>query len=94
MFYEKRKFENSRDLTISAVFEGKDKKAPTVVICHGYASSKDSVSQKDLSERLLDTGFSVFRFDFTGCGDSQGTINDLTPSIGLDDLRSAVKKFK
>ncbi|MBI3282931.1 alpha/beta fold hydrolase [Candidatus Curtissbacteria bacterium] len=93
MFREKRTFKNSKGLVLSAVFEGDDKKAPTVVICHGYASSKDSESQQDLSKRLLAAGFSVYRFDFTGCGESEGSLSDLTPKNGLDDLKSAVKNL-
>lgn len=90
MFQEKRTFKNSRGLTLSAIFEGKDKKAPVVVICHGYASSKDSESQLDLRPKLLKAGLSVFTFDFTGSGESRGSIEDLTPNTGIDDLKSAV----
>src|SRR3989338_2836334 len=93
MFIEKRSFKNSRSLTLAAIYEGEDKKAPTVVICHGYASSKDSVSQRDISKRLIKSGFSVYRFDFTGCGQSQGSIENLVPSVGLDDLNSAIADF-
>lgn len=90
MFIEKRTFKNSRGLKLSAVYEGEDRQAPTVVICHGYASSKDSESQQDLRPRLLKVGLSVFAFDFTGCGQSQGNIADLTPNAGIDDLKSAI----
>lgn len=90
MFLEKRSFKNSKGLLLSAVFEGEDKKAPVIIICHGYASSRDSESQQDLRPKLLKTGFSVFTFDFTGCGESEGSIDDLTPNTGLYDLQSAI----
>lgn len=90
MFSEKRTFKNSKGLVLSAIYEGKDKKAPVVVICHGYASSKDSESQQDLRPKLLKAGLSVFAFDFTGCGESEGSLDDLTPNAGIDDLKSAV----
>lgn len=90
MFIEKRNFKNSRGLNLSAIFEGEDRNAPTVIICHGYESSKDSIAQKDLRRNLVESGFSVIAFDFTGRGESQGTTNDLTPSSGLDDLKSAI----
>lgn len=90
MFKEKRTFKNSRGLKLSAIYEGKDRDDPVVIICHGYASSKDSQSQQDLRPRLLNVGLSVFTFDFTGCGESQGNLNDLTPIAGIDDLISAV----
>jgi alpha-beta hydrolase superfamily lysophospholipase len=93
MFIEKRNFKNSRGLNLSAIFEGEDRNASTVVICHGYGSSKDSIAQKDLRRNLVESGFSVFTFDFTGCGESQGTIRDQVPSNGLDDLKSAISNL-
>ena len=90
MFIEKRRFENSRGLSLAAIYKGENRDAPTVMLCHGYGSSKDSVSQKDLRRKLIESGFCVFIFDFTGCGESEGTIEDLVPSNGLDDLKSAI----
>lgn len=91
MFKRKIKFKNSRGLTLAAIFEGKDKDAPVVVMCHGFGSSKDSDANKDLSQKILNRGLSVFRFDFTGCGQSQGKLEQLTPLAGLDDLKSAIE---
>lgn len=93
MFIQKLTFKNSRNLTLPAIFEGEDREAPVVVICHGYGSSKDSISYKNLVPKLLNRGLSVFRFDFSGCGQSEGNLVDLTPLAGLDDLKSAVKNF-
>ena len=94
MFIEKRKFKNSKGLTLSALYEGEDKRAPLVILCHGYASSKDSNSTKSLAQKLVKAGLCIFRFDFTGCGDSEGILEyDLTPMVGLDDLKSAVKQI-
>lgn len=93
MFQEKRKFKNSKGLIISAVWEGEEKNSTTVVLAHGYVSSKDSTSTKTLAQKLVVGGLNVFRFDFTGCGESEGTIQDLTPLQGLDDLKNAVKNL-
>lgn len=90
MFYQKRKFKNSKGLTLSAIYEGEEKDAPVVVLCHGFGSSKDNPSTKLLAQKLVKQGLSVYRFDFTGCGESEGKIeNDLTPQQGLDDLTVA-----
>ena len=94
MFIEKRRFKNSRGLSLAAIYEGENRDAPTVVLCHGYNSSKDKFSTKSLSQKLVEKGFSVFRFDFTGCGQSEGSIDDLTPLQGLKDLKSAVKNLR
>lgn len=90
MFLQKRKFKNSKGLTLFAIYQGEDIDAPVVVMCHGYGSSKDG-STKVLAEKLIKQGISAYRFDFTGCGESQGALEtDLTPQQGLDDLESAV----
>ncbi len=91
MFSEKRKFKNKKGLTLSAIYEGQDENNPIVILCHGYGSSKDKDSTKGLAQKLVDAGLCVYRFDFTGCGESQGKLSELTPDQGQDDLKSAVK---
>lgn len=92
MFQHKIEFKNSLGLALSAIFEGESESDPTVILCHGYASTKDSqISQVPFSIKLVQKGLSVFRFDFTGCGQSQGQLDDLVPTQGLDDLKCAVK---
>ncbi len=91
MFRENRTFKNSRGLKLSAIYEGTDKNAPVIIICHGYGSSKDSESNIHLAQELIKKGLSVYSFDFTGSGQSQGTLDQCTPLQGLDDLKSAVK---
>src|SRR3972149_8169279 len=91
MFIEKRRFKNSRGLSLAAIYEGENRDAPVVILCHGYRSSKDSESTAKLAAELLKRGLSNFRFDFTGCGESEGELSELLPSQGLDDLKSAVK---
>lgn len=91
MFFQKREFKNSKGFQLSAVYEGQDQNVPVVVMCHGYGSSKDSVSNADLAKKLTSAGISVFRFDFTGSGQSGGNLVDCTPTQGLDDLKFAIK---
>ena len=92
MFIEKRNFKNSKGLILAAIYEGEDKNAPVIVMCHGYQSSKNSpMTQKALARKLVERGLSVYRFDFTGHGESEGDLSVLTPLQGLDDLRAAVK---
>jgi dipeptidyl aminopeptidase/acylaminoacyl peptidase len=90
MFQEKISFKNSLDLKLSGVLEGENKESPLVIICHGFDSLKDSPSNARLAQRLVEKGFLVFRFDFTGNGESDGKLSDLTPLQGLDDLKAAV----
>lgn len=90
MFSHKRQFKNTKGYTLSAIYEGTKENAPVVVYCHGYGSGKDGESSADLSQKLVASGLSVYRFDFTGCGQSEGKLSELTPDQGQDDLKSAV----
>lgn len=94
MFKQKLTIKNSRNLKLAAILEGEEKKAPTVVMCHGFHSSKDnSLSTKALAQKLVERGISVLRFDFTGHGHSEGDIDKITPLDGLDDLKSAIRSL-
>lgn len=94
MFQEKRTFKNSRELALSAIFEGEDKNAPVVVMCHGFHSSKDNpITSRALAQKLVERGFSVLRFDFSGHGRSEGNIDEITPVAGLDDLKCAIESL-
>lgn len=94
MFQDKINFKNSKGLSLAGVFEGETKEAPIVVACHGYDSSKDSPSNASLAEEIIKRGISVFRFDFTGNGGSEGDLADLTPKHGLDDLKSVISHLE
>jgi len=45
-----------------------------IIICHGLGGSKDFPSIKMLADALWTKGFSVFRFDFSGVGESDRLI--------------------
>lgn len=93
MFIEKRNFKNSKGLTLAAIYEGEDKNSPVIVLCHGFGSGKNGVSNTDLSAKLIKIGLSVFNIDFTGCGESEGKAEDRTPLQGIDDLQAAVRNL-
>ena len=69
MFKQKLTFKNSCNLNLSAIYEGEDKNAPVIILCHGFHSSKDKPStSRALAQKLVERGLSVLRFDFTGHG--------------------------
>lgn len=59
---------------------------PCVIVSHGLFSNKDSLKFKEISEEFSREGLSVLRFDFMGCGESEGRIEDTTISIRLSNL--------
>lgn len=65
-----------------------------VVLCHGFRSSKESRTILCLSDALTSENISVFRFDFTGNGESEGTFQYGNYYKEVDDLRDVILHFK
>ena len=66
------------------------KKPPCVIASHGLLSSKESEKYIALGERLSEEGMAMLRFDFRGCGESEGSEDDNTVSGKIADLSSAI----
>ena len=65
-----------------------------VIHCHGYGTTKESLTAVSIGEEITSKGMSYLCFDFFGSGESDGKINDMTVSSALDDLSSAIKFLK
>ena len=63
---------------------------PCVVLSHGLISSKESSKYVAVSERFAKAGIASCRFDYHGCGDSGGSIEETTLTIRLDNLNTIV----
>lgn len=63
-----------------------------VVLCHGFRSSKDFNPMLNLAV-ALEKGVSVFRFDFPGNGESEGSFQYGNYRREADDLHSVVEFF-
>jgi uncharacterized protein len=63
---------------------------PCVVLSHGLISSKESSKYVAISERFAEAGIASCRFDYHGCGDSGGNIEETTLTIRLDNLNAIV----
>ncbi|TVU34216.1 hypothetical protein EJB05_16047 [Eragrostis curvula] len=61
-----------------------------VVLCHGFTSTKDDGLVIDLTAVLIKQGISVFRFDFSGNGESEGEFQYGNYRKEADDLHSIV----
>jgi pimeloyl-ACP methyl ester carboxylesterase len=60
-----------------------------VLLCHGFASSKDSSTNLRLEEFLKARGIHSLRFDFFGHGESGGEFADITVSQAVADIKAA-----
>ncbi len=84
----------SKDKRLVGVFHPMkgEEEGPCVITCHGLYSYKDSEKYIEIAKRFSNY-FSVFRFDFRGCGESEGDkIRDLQNRI--EDLRAAIDLIK
>jgi len=64
-----------------------------IILCHGYKSSKDHPALKKIADRLFQNGYSVFRFDFTGHGESEGKIQ-INIIQQFKDIKAVIKYFE
>ena len=60
--------------------------SPCVVISHGLFSDKGTVKFQEMAEEFPGAGFAVLRFDFMGCGESEGRVEETTISGRLANL--------
>lgn len=61
-----------------------------IITCHGLLSTKDSDKYISLGEHFSRKRFALLRFDFRGCGESDGALKDSTVTARQEDLRAAV----
>ena len=64
--------------------------ARCVITCHGLFSDKESDKFVTIGEQLAKEGITVLRFDFRGCGESDGKIEDTTITGRREDLTAAL----
>ncbi len=64
---------------------------PIVICCHGLLSHKNSTKYRTIASALVAHGIGVIRFDFRGCGNSEGELHESNVSARLDDLMSIIE---
>ncbi len=74
---------------LRGVVHGSSPKA--VILCHGFTSSKDN--KAGWAEELA-KDFTVLRFDFSGHGESNGKLEDITLTSLIKDTQCAVGFLK
>lgn len=65
--------------------------APCVIACHGLGASKDSDKYLLLGREFSNAGLALCRFDFRGCGESDGAYADSTVVSRIADLESVLR---
>lgn len=89
---KKVSFKNSKGQKLFGIFFLPDKgnKFPTVIICHGLYSVKESANSRVMAPIITKKGIAAFAFDFHGHGESEGRSEDILPSQSIDDLVCAI----
>ncbi|WP_022835804.1 bifunctional alpha/beta hydrolase/OsmC family protein [Salisaeta longa] len=90
MLFEKVTFPNADGTSLAARFDRPPAPPRAVVLfAHCFTCSKDLKAVGAISRTLVEEGFAVLRFDFTGLGESAGDFADTTFSSNIEDLVAA-----
>lgn len=89
---ERIRFENRRGQTLAALLDRPQGPVRAhVLFAHCFTCSKDLLAARAVAGALVDAGYAVLRFDFTGLGQSQGDFKDTSFSTNVDDLIDAAE---
>lgn len=91
MISEKEQFPGHSGNMLAARFDrpAAGKPQAVAVFAHCFTCSKDILAARRISERLVERGVAVLRFDFTGLGHSQGEFANTNFTSNVDDLTAA-----
>ncbi len=85
-------FKNDRGKNLIGILHLPDReKPPLAIICHGFQNTKSERKYIKLARALREEGILVFRFDFEGCGDSEGDPKEITVAREVSDLDLAFR---
>lgn len=84
-------FTGSQDVELSARIDEPDEGVAkgAILFAHCFTCSKNLRSVGHISRTLTEHGMGVFRFDFTGLGESEGDFSDTNFSSNIEDLEAA-----
>ena len=63
---------------------------PALVLCHGFGGSCRGAGHPELAKAIEQAGYVVLRFDFRGCGQSEGKRGNVIVEEEVVDLRHAL----
>ncbi len=90
---EKVRIPNKKGELLDGVLHSCTDKGDIVVVCHGFTLNKDDSLIIDICEKLNSNGFNCYRFDFSGCGRSEGKFGESDYTKERGDLDSVITHF-
>ena len=92
---EKIKFKNSQGQHLAALLElPNEKPLGYAIFAHCFTCNKNLTAVRNIGRALNSKGIAVFRFDFTGLGESEGDFEDTNFTSNVDDLIAAADFLK
>ncbi|WP_137789332.1 alpha/beta fold hydrolase [Bacillus sp. E(2018)] len=69
-----------------------EKKIPMIIICHGFTSTRIGVDRLFVktAQALVKLGFAVLRFDYAGCGESEGEYGENEFACFIDQTKEVI----
>jgi len=74
-------------------YKAKANNKDIVIVCHGYNSNSEDRIVTEICESLNKEGYDVFKFNFSGYGDSDGKREDSSFRKQYSDLKSVLDHF-
>ncbi len=94
MKYIYKQIKKGNDIILRGVLNTPDdfdekKKYPTVIYFHGFADDRNGIQFMNIqnSKHLTANGYIMFRFDFSGCGESDGSFFDINLTREIEEAR-------
>ena len=96
MTTEKVSFKGAFDDDLSAKLDWPDsgEVQSWVLFAHGFSIGKDLKPVRTIAKTLVDEGFGMMRFDFTGLGQSGGDFSDTNFSSNVKDILGAAEYLR
>jgi putative redox protein len=92
---EKIKFKNNQGQNLAALLElPNEKPLGYAIFAHCFTCNKNLIAVRNIGRALTSKGIAVFRFDFTGLGESEGEFEDTNFTSNVDDLIAAADYLK
>lgn len=93
---EKIHFKSAKDINICGILSNPKENIenPIVILCHGFATDKESYTNSTLEMVLNGSGIATLRFDFFGHGESDGEFEKITLSQGVMDIVAAYEYLR
>lgn len=90
---ERIQFTGSQGVRLTARLDMPDSAEPSsyALFAHCFTCTKNLKAVGNITQAMTEAGIAVFRFDFTGLGESEGDFADTNFSSNVDDLLAAAK---